>query len=218
MSSSFLTHNIKRTSDLLRLGASDQVTEYENRFQTLRTLHDRLLSDSNHGQAFETAKEFFGSPTIHFAGIDGTLYSRPLFDLITFFGGAYASTGTINFKKDDKPTIEYDKKTLSQTAGISSVVPVYINKVPDIDQTFFDTEQPGELTLNKPLIDESIISNATIANWIMTFAEYYLAYKLAADQNQNPHIILLDRSLSAERGSHFPICFNQKQSESFSII
>jgi hypothetical protein len=206
MPSSPLSNTIKRTSDLLQLGASGQVTEYENRFQSLRTLHDRILSDFirsefNNGQAFEIAKEFFGSPTIRFAGIDGTLYSRPLFDLIIFFGGAYASTGTITFTKNNKPTIEYDTKTLSQAAGISSVVPVYINEVPDIDQTFFDQEQPGELTLNKPLIDESIISNATIANWIMTFAEYYLAYKIATDPNQDTQIILLDRSLSAERGS-----------------
>jgi hypothetical protein len=188
------------------LGASDQVTEYENRFQSLRSLHERLLSDfiiSNfdNDNACETARQFFGSSIIRFAGIDGTLYSRPLFDLIIFFGGAYASTGTITFKKDDKPIVDYDTKTLQQAAGISSVVPVYINEVLDIDQTFFDIEQPGELTLNKPLIDESIISNATVANWIMTFAEYYLAYKMASDPNQNMHIILLDRSLSAERGS-----------------
>lgn len=206
MSSSFLTHNIKRTSDLLKLGASNQVIEYENRFQSLRTLHDRLLSNFiisnlNYEKAYETAQELFGSSTIRFAGVDGTMYSRPLFDLIIFFGGAYASAGTITLTKNDKPSIEYDTKALQQAAGISSVIPVYINEVPDIDQTFFDTEQPGELTLNKPLIDESIISNATIANWIMTFAEYYLAYKLATDPNQNTHIILLDRSLSAERGS-----------------
>jgi hypothetical protein len=50
-------------------------------------------------------------------------------------------------------------------------------------------------------MDEAIISNATIANWIMTFAEYYLAYKLATDQNQNIRIIFLDRSLSIERAS-----------------
>jgi len=206
LSSSPLSNTIKRTSDLLRLGASDQVTAYENRFQSLRALHDRLLSDFiisdfKNEQAYETTKQFFGSSTIRFAGIDGTMYSRPLFDLIIFFGGAYASTGTIIFTKNNKPTVEYDMKTLSQAAGISSVVPVYINEVPDIDQTFFDQEQPGELTLNKPLIDESIISNATIANWIMTFAEYYLAYKLASDPNQNTRIILLDRSLSAERAS-----------------
>ena len=206
MASSPLSNTIKRTSDLLRLGASGQVTEYESRFQSLRALHERLLSnfmisDLNNEQAYETAKQFFGSSTVRFAGVDGTMYSRPLFDLIIFFGGAYASTGTVTFTKNNKPTIEYDTKTLSQAAGISSVVPVYINEVPDIDQTFFDTEQPSELALNKPLIDEAIISNATIANWIMTFAEYYLAYKLAADPNQNTHIILLDRSLSAERAS-----------------
>jgi hypothetical protein len=204
MSSSPLSNTIKRTSDLLRLGASSQVTEYEDRFQSLRTLYDRLLSnfiisDFNDEQAYETAKQFFESSTIRFAGIDGTMYSRPLFDLIIFFGGAYASTGTITFTKNNKPAIEYDTKTLSQAAGISSVVPVYINEVPDIDQTFFDQEQPSELTLNKPLIDEAIISNATIANWIMTFAEYYLAYKLASTPNQGIRIILLDRTLSAER-------------------
>jgi hypothetical protein len=206
LSSSPLSNTIKRTSNLLQLGASGQVTEYENRFQSLRALHERLLSDFiisdfNTEKAYETAKQFFNSSTIRFAGIDGTMYSRPLFDLIIFFGGAYASTGTVTFTKNNKPTIEYDTKTLSQAAGISSVVPVYINEVPDIDQTFFDQEQPSELTLNKPLFDESIISNATIANWIMTFAEYYLSYKLAADPNQNTRIILLDRSLSIERGS-----------------
>jgi hypothetical protein len=35
----------------------------------------------------------------------------------------------------------------------------------------------------------------------MTFAEYYLAYKLAVDPNRNTRIILLDRTLSAERAS-----------------
>jgi hypothetical protein len=206
VSSSPLSNTIKRTSNLLRLGASDQVTEYENRFQALRTLHDRLLSNFiisnfNNEQAYETAQELFNSSTVRFAGIDGTMYSRPLFDLIIFFGGAYASTGTITFTENNKPTIEYDTKTLQQAAGISSVVPVYINEVPDIDQTFFDIEQPGEISLNKPLIDEAIIGNATIANWIMTLAEYYLAYKLAKDSNQNIRVILLDRSLSIERAS-----------------
>lgn len=34
MSSSFLSHRIKRTSDLLKVGAADQVSEYEERFQS----------------------------------------------------------------------------------------------------------------------------------------------------------------------------------------
>ncbi len=197
---------VKRTSDALKLGASRQVSDYEQRFSALKNLYDGLLSnlikmDFDCGEACETAKRFFGTLNVRFAGIDGTMYSRPLFDLVIFFGGAYASTGSITFLEKDKPIVKYDEKTIQQGAGISSVVPVYVNEIPDIDQTFFDVQQPGEISLGKPLIDEAIISNATIANWIMTFAEYYLAYKLAIDPNKNIRIILLDRSLSIDRAS-----------------
>jgi len=201
-----LSDVIKRTSNTLKLGASRQVSDYEQRFSCLKNLYDGLLSnliktDFNCKEACETAKEFFGTPNVRFAGIDGTMYSRPLFDLVIFFGGAYAATGSVNFSEKDKPIIRYDEKTVQQGAGISSVVPVYVNEIPDIDQTFFEVEEPREISLGKPLMDEAIISNATIANWIMTFAEYYLACKLATDPNRNIRIILLDRSLSIDRAS-----------------
>jgi hypothetical protein len=188
---------------VLRKGASAQVEDYEQRFSSLKNLYDDLLSniikaEFDRKEACQTAQEFFNSSSVRFAGIDGTMYSRPLFDLIIFFGGAYASTGTITFHERDGPDVDYDMRTINQAAGISSVVPVYINEIPEIDQTFFEAE---EVTTNKPLTDQSIISNATIANWIMTFAEYYLAYKLATDPSQNIRIILLDRSLSIERAS-----------------
>jgi len=203
---SSLSDALKRTGDVLTLGASKQVLDYEQRFLSLRNLYDDLLSnlikmDFDCKNAWATAKEFFEASNVRFAGIDGTLYSRPLFDLVVFFGGAYASTGTITFLEKDKPLVSYDEKTVQQGVGISSVVPVYINEIPDIDQTFFDVEQPEEISLGKPLMDEAIINNASIANWIMTFAEYYLAYKLATDTAQNMRIILLDRSLSIERAS-----------------
>jgi len=41
---------------------------------------------------------------VRFAGIDGTMYSKPLFDLIIFFGGAYAAIGTIEFRREEKPS------------------------------------------------------------------------------------------------------------------
>ncbi len=129
------------------------------------------------------------------------MYSRPLFDLVIFFGGAYASTGTITFKEKEPPDVTYDMKTLQQAAGISSVVPIYVNEIPEVDQAFYEGEKSGEVNPNRPLTDQSIIDNATIANWIMTFAEYYLAYKLAVDPKQQTRIILLDRSLSVERAS-----------------
>ncbi len=183
-----------------------QVLDYEQRFSSLRSFYESLLSnlikmDFPTKEACETAKEFFGTTSVRFAGIDGTMYSRPLFDLVVFFGGAYASTGTITFHEDKPPTVKYDERTSQHGAGISSVVPIYVNEIPDVDQTFFEASQPDEISLAKPLTEESIINNATVANWIMTFAEYYLAYKLATDNEQNFRIILMDRSLSIERAS-----------------
>jgi hypothetical protein len=206
VSESSLSNALKRSSDVLRFGASTQVLDYEQRFLSLRNLYDSLLADFirtdfDSKEAYETAKKFFGTDTVRFAGIDGTMYSRPLFDLVIFFGGAYASTGSVVFSENGRLMVKYDEKTLGQSAGISSVVPVYVNDVPEIDQTFSEAAQQGDIDPNKPLTDESIINNATIANWIMTFAEFYLAYKLAADPDQNTRIILLDRSLSTERAS-----------------
>ena len=191
---------------MLRLGASDQVSEYAERFHSLRGLYDRLLcdfmvSDFDFSGAYETAERFFDSESVRFAGIDGTMYSRSLFDLMIFFGGAYAVTGTVEFRRAGPPRVEYDSRFLERGAGASSVVPMYISEVPDVDQTFFDLEEPGELSVSKPLVDETIISNATIANWIMSFAEYYLAYKLITDPERNIQILLMDRTLSGERGS-----------------
>ncbi len=203
---SFLSGTIRRTSDALRLGAAVQVSDYEQRLSSLKNLNADLLSNFirmrfDRQDVYQTVKEFFGTSTVRFAGIDGTMYSRPLFDLVIFFGGAYASTGTITFEQQDPPTVAYDMKTIQQSAGISTVVPIYVNEIPEMDQAFYEGEKPGDMNPNRPLTDQSIIDNATVANWIMTFSEYYLAYKLACDEKQQIRVLLLDRSLSIERAS-----------------
>jgi len=203
---SSLNDAVKRTCSVLRNGAERQVWDYEQRFSYLKNLYGDLLlnlvkMDFDFGEAYKTAKNFFGASTVQFAGIDGTMYSKPLFDLVIFFGGAYASTGSITFLEKSNPEVRFNEKTIQEGAGISSVVPVYVNEVPEIDHTFFDSHQPEEISLGKPLMDEAIISNATIANWIMTFAEYYLAYRFATNSERDVRIILLDRSLSIERAS-----------------
>jgi hypothetical protein len=201
-----LSDTVKRTCNSLRQGATKQISDYEQRFSVLKNLYDELLANLiktgfNPKEARETAMEFFGSTSVRFAGVDGTMYSRPLFDMVIFFGGAYAATGTVTFSESAEPQVQYDAKTMQQSMGISSVVPMYINEIPEVDQAFFAQGQPEETSPNKILTDEGIISNATIANSIMTFSEYYLGFKLAADSNQNTKIILLDRSLSVERAS-----------------
>ncbi len=181
-----------------------QVTDYEQRFSSFKSLYDELLANLiKQGfiskEAFETAAEFFGSTAVRFAGIDGTLYSRPLFDMVIFFGGAYASTGTINFSEKRVPRVTYDSRTMEKNMGISSVVPIYINEIPEVDHTFSSQEEPSEINPSKPVTDEEIANNSMIANAIMAFSEYYLAYKIASDSKKNTQILLMDRSLSTER-------------------
>ena len=206
MTAPSLSNTVKRTCDILKQGATKQITDYEQRFSTLKNLYDELLANLiitsfNPKKAWETVAEFFGSTSVRFAGVDGTLYSRPLFDMVIFFGGAYAATGMVSFYENAEPRVQYDTRTIQQSTGISSVVPMYINEIPEVDQNFFARGQPSEVSPNKTLTDEGIINNATIANSIMTFSEYYLAYKLAVNPNGDTRIILLDRSLSVDRAS-----------------
>ncbi len=206
MASSSLSDTVKHTCNTLKNGATRQVTDYEQRFSTLTKLYDDLLINLikqgfNLREALKTAEEFFGSRTVRFAGVDGTLYSRPLFDMVIFFGGAYAATGTITFQENSPPRITYDAKTMHQSMGISSVVPIYINEIPEVDTSFSAQEQPSEINPAKSVTEEEIANNSMIANAIMAFSEYYLAYKIAADHNHKTHVLLMDRSLSAERAS-----------------
>ncbi len=71
---------------------------------------------------------------------------------------------------------------------MSSCVPVYVNEVPEIDQSFLHPGESTEMSLATPLTDEAIANNSTIPMWIMTFSEYYLAYKLATELD-GPRII-----------------------------
>jgi hypothetical protein len=197
---------MRRTCDTLRRGATKQISDYEERFSALKNLYSQLLENLikqgfSPKKAWETAKEFFGSGTVRFAGIDGTMYSHPMFDMVIFFGGAYASTGTITFAETSPPTIGYDHKTVPQNMGISSVVPIYVNEILNVDHTFAAQEQPNETNPARATTDEEIANNSLIANAIMTFSEYYLALKLATDPDQCTQVILMDRSLSTERAS-----------------
>ncbi len=201
---SFLSSEIGRTGNILRNGAYDQISEYQDKFTNLRGLYDDFLSlfiisDFNFRKVYDTALEFFGSDEVRFAAVDGTEYSRPVFDLVVFFGGAYAATGTILFRPDDKPKVRYIEEFLRKGKGISSCLPIYINEVPEVDQVFQD--EPGHVSVFKPLDDQAIINNSRIANWIMAFSEMYLAYKLASDPDENIRVLFMDRSLSGEISS-----------------
>ena len=161
-----------------------------------------MVDKCDANQACKTALKLFGKETANFVAIDGTEYSKMLFDMIVFYAGAFSCEGTISFSSKDeekeqknKIQVNYQNRFLDQGRDISSCVPIYVNKVPEIDQTFFDLSQ-GQVNLMKPLSDEVILNNSSIANFLMTFAEIYLAYKFAVDEEKKTDVIFLDRSLS----------------------
>lgn len=190
----------------MKKGVSEQIIEYHKRFASLKDIYpqflqDIIVSEFHYERANDTARKFFGKSEVKFAAVDGTEYTRPLFDLIIFFGGAYASKGKIKFHKDKPPKITYSTQHVQEGIGLSSCIPIYINEVVEIDQTLLPLQQETLISTVKPLTDESIVNNASISSWIMTFSELYLAYKLATNETEAIKVMLLDRSLTCMQTS-----------------
>ena len=62
-----------------------------------------------------TAHKFFGKGIANFVAIDGTEYSKPMFDIVVFFAGAYSYEGNITFLE------EQEEKSLLHIMTNSSV-------------------------------------------------------------------------------------------------
>jgi hypothetical protein len=198
METSFLSNQLKRAGHFLKAGALDRISDYNQRFSSASDVYNALLSnliiqDFSAERARETALKLFGSERVKFAAVDGTEYARNMFDLIIFFGGAYVSFGWVTFRKDEKPSVEHGGKLLEHGRGISSCVPLYVNEVSDVD-SMIDT-----LGGKKPLDDKAVFDNSRIADWIMAFSEFYLAYRLIIDEDVR--ILLMDRTLSGEHSA-----------------
>lgn len=161
MTVSLISSKVKRAGDILRKGASDQIVDYTRRFDSIKGIYDGFLENMMKknfcvADAAATAKAFFGSDKVKFAAVDGTEYTRPMFDLVIFFGGSYAAKGFIQFEGNE-PKIEYSTKFSEESVGISSCVPIYINEIVEVEQTYMQLGQDGNVTVNMPLTDEAVI-------------------------------------------------------------
>lgn len=193
---------MKRTGELLKVGAEGQIDDSKNRFESAKVLYDRLLqnlmvSEFRLDLAYETALRFFDTPKVRYAAIDGSMDQVLTGGLAIFWGGAYAVTGEVEFSRDQPPKVNYETGFVGRGRGVSSCVPIYIDRVQDVDQTVLDAWQRAESTITTPLTEQSVVDNSTIASWIMTFSEFYLAYQMVAAEKTR--ILLLDRSLSNMR-------------------
>jgi len=195
---------VKRTGELLRVGAESQVDDSRGRFEAAKVLYDRLLqnlivSDVDLDEAYETSLKLFGGSRVKYAAIDGSMEQVLTGGLAVFWGGAYAVTGEIEFRKDSWPKVSYETGFVERGRGLSSCVPIYVDRVQDVDQTVLETRQRAQSTITKPLTEQALVDNSTIASWIMTLSELYLAYQTVVAENVR--ILFLDRSLANTRTS-----------------
>ncbi|MBS7620055.1 hypothetical protein KEJ21_05360, partial [Candidatus Bathyarchaeota archaeon] len=198
MSANPLNRQIKNAGKVLLKGISNQVSDYSTRLKPLKDFFGEFLirlirTSFSHEEALSAAERFFGSSKVSFAAIDGTEYTNKIFDIVVFFGGAYAARGTVDFSYDP-PKVDYLDRLMDKGIGVSSCIPMYVNQIVEVDERYLETGEGRSLTADKILDDEAIVNNSEIANWIMTFSEFYLAYKLASSENP-PRIIFVDRSL-----------------------
>jgi len=189
---------------LLRRGAEDQVEETRGKLEsTVEAFKDFvsnvIVSNFDPDRASETAERMFGTTTAKFAAVDGSEDQKLVSGLAVFWGGAYAATGTIEFRKGQAPKVKYATGFIERGKGVSSCIPVYVDRVSEVDQAVMTEQDRGQTTVSKAMTEQAVVDNSTIASWIMTFSEYYLAYQIA--KNKEADIILLDRSLSTTLNS-----------------
>lgn len=195
---SILSKKILKTGNLLQNSTNWQISEFEKQLQKISDLYDLIrknliIDQFNHNLAYESFRKFFGKDTINFVAIDGTEYARQFFDMVIFYAGAYSCFGSINI---DETNIEvkYNDIFMGSDKDVSSCVPIFINKIPEIDHTLYDSNQYKKQRATSLLTEESILDNTNISKSLMTFSEFFLAYKLASTNKVN--LILMDRILS----------------------
>lgn len=193
---SILRDKLSKTGRILNYYSNSQMEKFHSKVQQnsllYKTLIKNVLIDNfDLSAAINTAQEFFKKDSINFAAIDGTEYAKQFFDMVIFYAGAYSCSGKIDFK--DSIKVKYEEKFLENGKEISSCVPVFINKIPDIDKSFYNTQNTQHSILNK-FSEEAILDNTNISKSLMTFSEFFLAFKLASSKQYD--LIFMDRSLS----------------------
>jgi hypothetical protein len=204
---SFIGRRLKQTGDLLLGGAQKQVKEYRGKFEGLEGVYDEFISKlliSYDSKRFSTKfiDDFFGSRRLRFAGIDGTVLKHDVFDLLIFFAGAYPAFGELEIDDSGNARITYDEKYLEHGVGVSSVLPVYISEVPQIDQTLLIRSEDGEIDHSASYSDSWVVDNSAFADFMMGLAEFFLAYQLVSSDNP-VNILLVDRIFSSEVASFY---------------
>jgi len=131
--------------------------------------------------AAATATRFFGTDTVNYIAIDGTDAVDEQLDLIVFYVGAFAYSGTVKFGAD---RVEVGPPRASgENLSASAAIPL---SEEDAAQVF------GQMRESGIEVDAERLPTA-----LMHVAEYYLAYQ-TAEADPSIKVILLDRTLAGD--------------------
>jgi hypothetical protein len=195
---SILSKKIIKTGKLLQDSTNSQIEEFQTRIKQVSSVYELIINhlikdEFDHSQAYEYSKKFFGKNSINFVAIDGTEYAKQFFDMVIFYAGASSCFGSINLDKTTAK-VEYNDKFLGKGNDVSSCVPIFISKIPEIDHTLYGSNPNKKQKTINMLTEESILDNTNISKSLMTFSEFFLAYRLASAKKVE--MILVDGSLS----------------------
>ncbi|MDG6965790.1 MAG: hypothetical protein JRM75_03900 [Nitrososphaerota archaeon] len=131
--------------------------------------------------AASTAERFFGTDSIGYLAIDGTNSVDQQLDLIVFYVGAFAYSGTVTFREGG---VEVGAPHAADD-GLSASAAIPLSEE-DAAQVFGQKRESGVE------VDQERLPNA-----LMHVAEYYLAYR-GVSGDSTMKIVLLDRTLAGD--------------------
>lgn len=135
----------------------------------------------NFASAAATARAFFGTDTVEYIAIDGTDAVDQQLDLIVFYVGAFAYSGTVRFAPD---RVDVGPPRASE-ANLSASAAIPLSEE-DAAQVFGQVRESGVE------VDAERLPTA-----LMHVAEYYLAYQSSVAR-PSIKVVLLDRTLAGD--------------------
>ncbi|HKT22892.1 MAG TPA: hypothetical protein VJR06_09840, partial [Nitrososphaerales archaeon] len=131
--------------------------------------------------AESTARRFFGTDRVDYIAIDGTNSVDAQLDLIVFYVGAFAYSGSVTFHPDSVEVGAPHAADVELSA--SAAIPL---SEEDAAQVFGQKRESGVE-----------VDPERLPNTLMHLAEYYLAYRGVAGDTPR-RIVLLDRTLAGD--------------------
>jgi hypothetical protein len=148
---------------------------YEDIGQLMRVGYDAKI-------AYRTARSLFGSDTVEFLAIDGTMSEDQKLDMLVFYTAAFGYVGKLEFA--DSGCVSSEPVSMENNGkDISAAIPIHEEDVGEI----MGVRKEGNLEIDVDRLPSAL----------MQLAEYYIAIKTLLE-NPNIKVVIFDRQLAID--------------------